>query len=220
MIRLEGKIVDADAKYLTIRVPYHPDYVSKDMEKATVFLHDGRKHSRDQHGKVFALIGEIAMWAGYKASETSEVNADMKRDFLLKRFDELSAAAIKSFSMSDGDVSTVSLYITHLIDFILEHNIPTKRPLTEMCEDIQAAVYSAAMHKRCIVCGQKADLHHVDRVGMGGNRKEICHIGMRALPLCREHHQEAHQHGDAALMDKYHLEPIVIDEKIAKKYKL
>lgn len=220
MIRLEGKIVDADAKFLTIRVPYHPDYVGKDMESATVFLHDGRKHSRDQHGKVFALIGEIAMWAGYKASETSEVNADMKRDFLMKRFDELSAAAIKSFSMSDGDVTTVSLYIAHLIDFILEHNIPTKRPITEMCEDIQQAVYSAMMHKRCIVCGKRADLHHVDRVGMGGNRKEICHIGMKALPLCREHHNEAHQHGDAVLMDKYHLEPVVIDEKIAKKYRL
>lgn len=168
MIRLEGKIVEADANWLTVRVPNHPDYVSKDMEKATVFLHDGRKHSRDQHGKVFALIGEIAMWAGYRSSDTSEVNADMKRDFLLKRFDELSAAAIKSFSMSDGDMTTVSLYITHLIDFILEHNIPTKRPITEMCEDIQQAVYSAMMHKRCIVCGKRADLHHVDRVGMGG----------------------------------------------------
>lgn len=220
MIRLEGKIVDADAKFLTIRVPYHPDYVSKDMDKATVFLHDGRKHSRDQHGKVFALIGEIAMWAGYKASETSEVNADMKRDFLLKRFDELSAAAIKSFSMSDGDVTTVSMYISHLIDFILEHNIPTKRPITEMCEDIQQAVYSAMMHKRCIVCGKRADLHHVDRVGMGGDRHDMCHIGMRALPLCREHHNEAHLHGDAALMDKYHLETVVIDERIAKKYRL
>lgn len=220
MIRLDGEIIDADARFLTVRVPFNPEYVRQDMKKATVFLHDGRKHSRDQHGKVFALIGEIAMWAGYKASETSEVNADMKRDFLLKRFDDLSAAAIKSFSMSDGDVTTVSLYISHLIDFILEHNIPTKRPLTEMCEDIQAAVYSAMMHKRCIVCGRKADLHHVDRVGMGNDRREICHIGMRALPLCREHHNEAHQHGDAALMGKYHLETVVIDEKIAKKYRL
>ncbi len=121
MIRLEGEIIDADARFLTVRVPFNPEYVRQGMKKATVFLHDGRKHSRDQHGKVFALIGEIAMWAGYKASENSEVNADMKR------FDELSAAAIKSFSMSDGDVTTVSLYITHLIDFILEHNIPTKR---------------------------------------------------------------------------------------------
>lgn len=220
MMRLEGEIVDADARFLTVRVPYIPEYVHQDMRKATVFLHDGRKHSRDQHGKVFALIGEIAMWAGYKTNETSEINADMKRDFLLKRFDELSAAAIKSFSMSDGDVTTVSLYISHLIDFIMEHNIPTKRPITEMCEDIQQAVYSAMMHKRCIVCGRKADLHHVDRVGMGGDRRDMCHIGMRALPLCREHHNEAHQHGDAALMDKYHLETIVIDERIAKKYRL
>ena len=220
MIRLEGKIVDADARFLTIRVPYHPDYVGKDMQDATVFLHDGRKHSHDQHGKVFALLGEIGIWAGYQAKDTGDVNTLMKKEFLLKRFDMLSAAAIQSFSMSDGDVTTVSLYITFLIDFILENNIPTKRPITELCEDIQQAVYSAMIHKRCIVCGKKCDLHHVDRVGMGNDRREICHIGMRALPLCREHHQEAHQHGDAALMDKYHLEPIVIDERIAKKYRL
>lgn len=220
MIRLEGIIVDADAKYLTVRVPYHPDYVSRDMEKATVFLHDGRLRSRDQNAKAWALIGEIAMWAGYKSSETSEVNANLKMDFLQKRFDALSAAAIKAFSMSDVDVTTASLYISFLIDFILENNIPTKRPITEMCEDIQQAVYSAAMHKRCIVCGKRAGLHHVDRVGMGADRREICHIGMRALPLCREHHNEAHQHGDAALVEKYHLDPVIIDEKIAKKYRL
>ena len=220
MIRLEGKITDADAKFLTIRVPYHPDYVSKDMDKATVFLHDGRKHSRDQHGKVFALIGEIAMWAGYKTSETSEVNADMKRDFLLKRFDELSAAAIKSFSMSDGDVTTVSLYISHLIDFILEHNIPTKRPITEMCEDIQQAVYSAMMHKRCIVCGGRAELHHVDRIGMGNDRTKVQHIGRMALSLCRTHHQEIDHLGDAAFCKLYHVEPVEIDKKIARTYRL
>lgn len=171
------------------------------------------------------MIGEIAMWAGYKSSETSDVNANMKMDFLQKRFDELSAAAIKSFSMSDVDVTTASLYISFLIDFILENNIPTKRPITDLCEDIHAAVYSAAIHKRCIVCGRKATLHHVDRVGMGGDRHDMCHIGMRALPLCwidgaEGHHQEAHRIGDNVLCDKYHLEPVVIDEKIAKIYKL
>lgn len=49
MIRLEGKIVEADANWLTVRVPYHPDYVSKDMEKAIVFLPDGRKRSPQQN---------------------------------------------------------------------------------------------------------------------------------------------------------------------------
>lgn len=220
MIRLEGEIINADARYLTLRVPYTPEYVRQDMRKAVVFLEDGRRHSIDQHGKVWALIGEIAMWAGYMARESKQVNAMMKADFLQKRFDSLSAAAIKTFSMSDVDVSTASMYISWLVDFVLENGVPTKRPVTELCEDIQAAVYSAAIHKRCICCGKKADLHHVDRVGMGNDRREICHIGMRALPLCRIHHQEAHQHGDAVMMDKYHLEAIVIDDKIAKVYKL
>lgn len=223
MIRLEGKIVDADETGLTIRVQYTPEYVRQDMKDAVVFLMDGRQHSIDQHGKVWALIGEIALWAGYMARESKQVNALMKSDFLQKRFDSLSAAAIKAFSMSDVDVSTASLYIQWLVDFVLENGVPTKRPVTELCEDIQAAVYSAAIHKRCIVCGRKATLHHVDRVGMGNDRREICHIGMRALPLCwgvDGHHNEAHRIGDAALMDKYHLEPIIIDEKIAKIYRL
>ena len=45
-------------------------------------------------------------------------------------------------------------------------------------------------------------------------------IGMEAMPLCREHHMEAHQHGDDALMEKYHLHPITIDEKICRVYRL
>lgn len=220
MIRMEGKITGACEGYIDIRVPYTPEYVRQDMDKAIVFLPDGRKHTIDQHGKVWALIGEIALWAGYKQHESSQVNAMLKRDFLLQRFDMLSAAAIKTFSMRDVDVSTASLYISWLVDFVLENSIPTKRPITELCEDVQDAVYAAMLHKRCIVCGQKADLHHVDRVGMGNDRREICHIGMRALPLCRAHHQEAHQHGDRVLCDKYHLEPVVIDEKIARVYRL
>ena len=144
----------------------------------------------------------------------------MKRDFLLKRVDDLTAKAIGTFSLSDVDETTASMYITYLVDFVLENNVPTRQPITELCEDIQDAVYAAAIHKRCIVCGQKAELHHVDRVGMGGDRHDMSHMGMRALPLCRVHHNEAHQHGDAVLMEKYHLEAVRIDEAIAKVYKL
>lgn len=220
MIQLKGKIVDADARFLTIRVPYTPEYVHQDMKDATVFLADGRKISPEQRRKAWALVGEVAAWAGYKASEKRDVNNNLKRDFLLQRADELTAKAIGKFSLSDVDVATASQYISFLVDFVLENDVPTRQPITELCEDIQAAVYSAMFHKRCIVCGKRADLHHVDRVGMGGDRHDMCHIGMRALPLCREHHNEAHQHGDTALMDKYHLETVVIDERIAKKYRL
>lgn len=220
MIQLKGQIVDADQRYMYIRVPFIQEYIRQDMRDAAVFLADGRRITPEQRRKAWALVGEVAAWAGYKASEKSSLNAELKRDFLLKRVDDLTAKAIGKFSLSDVDVTTASLYISYLVDFVLENGVPTHQPITELCEDIQAAVYAAAIHKRCIVCGKKADLHHVDRVGMGGDRHDMCHIGMRALPLCREHHNEAHQHGDAALMEKYHLETVVIDEKIAKKYRL
>lgn len=220
MIQLKGQIVDADQQYLTIRVPFSPEFVRQGIRDAVVFLQDGRRITPEQRRKAWALIGEVAAWAGYKASEKSSLNAELKRDFLLKRVDDLTAKAIGAFSLSDVDVTTASMYISYLVDFVLENNVPTHQPITELCEDIQAAVYAAAIHKRCIVCGQKAELHHVDRVGMGGDRHNMCHIGLRALPLCRAHHGEAHQHGDVALMEKYHLEAVRIDEAIAKVYKL
>ena len=59
-----------------------------------------------------------------------------------------------------------------------------------------------------------------DAVGMGRNRKEICHIGMRALPLCREHHTEIHAVGQEDFLKRYIIEPVRIDERIAKVYRL
>jgi hypothetical protein len=44
---------------------------------------------------------------------------------------------------------------------------------------------------------------------------------MEALPLCREHHTEAHTMPDEDFFAKYHLDGgVVIDKTIAKIYKL
>ena len=190
-------------------------------DEVTVIWHDDRLISPEQRRKAWALIGEISAAFGYlSADDKRQLNGDLKRKFLLERMDELTAEAIKRFSLSDVDMSTARLYIDFLVEFIVEHSIPTKESLTELAEDVAAYVYHCMMNKVCCICRRGCDLHHVDRVGMGRNRDDICHIGMEALPLCREHHMEAHQHGDARLVEKYHLEPIAIDEKIAKLYKL
>jgi hypothetical protein len=76
------------------------------------------------------------------------------------------------------------------------------------------------MNHRCAVCGKKNELHHVNAVGMGRNRKEICHIGMMVLPLCREHHCEIHRIGKKDFLRKYLLEPVAVDERIAMEYGL
>lgn len=189
-------------------------------DQVTVLWQDARIISPEQRRKAWALIGEIAAAYGYLSQDKTLINQNLKAEFLMARIDKLQQEAIRAFSLSDVDMTTARLYIDFLIEFVVANGIPTKEPLQELADDVQAYVYHCAANKVCCVCRRKADLHHVDRVGMGRNRDDMCHIGMEALPLCREHHMEAHQHGDHRLMDKYHLVTIQIDEKIAKLYKL
>jgi len=56
----------------------------------------------------------------------------------------------------------------------------------------------------CSVCGfSPVDAHHMDTVGMGGNRKSYCMEDFSCVPLCRQHHQEWHQIGDKDFYKKY-----------------
>ena len=193
-------------------------------DDVTIVWQDARTISPEQRRKAWALIGEIAAFAGYVgAGDREQLNADMKRQFLIKHVDELTAEAIKRFSLSDIDMTTARLYITFLVDFCIEHGVPTKLPLWEMADDIEQYVYKCSVLKLCAVCRKHAGIHHVDTVGMGRNRDTIDHIGMMHLPLCwgvGGHHQEVEQIGNRAFLEKYHLVPIPIDERIAKIHKL
>lgn len=193
-------------------------------DQVTVLWQDRRTISPEQRRKAWALIGEIAAFGGYiGAGDKEQLNADMKRKFLIERVDDLTAEAIQRFSLSDVDMTTARLYITFLVDFCIEHGVPSKQPLWELADDIEAYVYHCSVNGVCAVCRRHAGLHHVDAVGMGRDREEICHIGMLHLPLCwgpGGHHQEAHALGDRAFLEKYHLTAIPIDEKIAKIHKL
>jgi hypothetical protein len=184
-----------------------------------IILPDGRRISPEQRRKCYALIGEIAEFIeGFRTSETIEDTKQvMKWDFILKRMESQER---QLFSLSSCDMSTAREFITYLIEFIVKNDIPTKVPLIEQCEDISKYVYACMINKRCCICGKPADLHHVQSVGSQGYRDKINHIGLEALPLCREHHISLHSMGNKEFMKQYHLEPIKIDAKIAKIYKL
>lgn len=193
-------------------------------DEVVVLWTDKRIISPEQRRKAWALIGEIAAAYGYIAQgDKTLINQNLKGEFLRARIDKLQAEAIRAFSLSDVDMTTARMYIDYLIEFVVVNGIPTKEPLQELADDVQAYVYHCAVNKVCAVCRRHAGIHHVDAVGMGRNRDDIVHIGMEALPLCwgvNGHHQELHQIGNKAFLAKYHLVPIVIDEKIAKLYKL
>jgi hypothetical protein len=108
-----------------------------------------------------------------------------------------------------------------MVRFILEWDIPTSFPLLEYVDDISDYVYSCLINKKCCICGKPCDLHHTEAIGMGRDRDEIIHEGMKVLPLCREHHMEAHSMGQNAFEQKYHLNGgIVLDKTLCRIYKL
>ena len=183
-------------------------------DEVTVIWKDSRAISGEQRRKAWALMTEIAAYQGQSKEETY---GEQQAAFTLKHLETLQDGL---FHLSTATVSTARAFINMLIDTILEYGIPTKEPLYGLCDDIERYVYACLMNKKCAVCGRKTELHHYDHVGMGRNRREIDHIGMRAYPLCREHHEEIHLIGERAFDEKYHLIPIEIDQRIAKKYGL
>lgn len=214
---IAGRITNVTSDGLTIFVPYGDmhRYILRQYDEVQVGLPDGRTISPEQRRKAYALMGEIAAWAGM---EPEEVKLTLKWEYVNRHMEGLQKTL---FSLSNCDMTTAREYVDYLVDFCLTFDVPVQgAPLVSYCEDVTKYVYACLMHKRCAVCGKPCDLHHADRVGMGRSREAIDHIGMRCLPLCREHHQEAHRIGDGPLMDKYHLEAIPIDDKIKRLYSL
>ena len=214
---IDGRITDYDERgEMVIRAHYEnvSALARYGYKECRIVLQDSRRITNEQRRKAYALLEEIGAYMG-------EMPEYVKRLFKLKFIhEELKGMAEGIFSLSDCDVTLARDFITYLTDFILAHEIPTRVPLRELCEDVKQYVYSCLMHKRCAVCGRKAELHHADAVGMGRDRTEIVHEGMRALPLCREHHTEAHTTGERKFLEKYHLEPVKLNKELCKKWKL
>ena len=214
---INGRITRLDETGMTVYVPYL-DYnraCLRRYDAVAVGLPDGRTISPEQRRKAHALIGEIAEWQGDLPEFVKRL---MKFEYIAARMQALEK---KLFSLSDCDVTTAREFITYLIGFMVAHDVPSRTPLAELCEDIRQYVYACALHRKCAVCGRtKADLHHVDKVGMGNDRTKIDHVGRRAITLCRAHHDEIGTAGDKAFFEKYHLEPIVLTEELVKKLKL
>lgn len=171
-----------------------------------VILQDLRKITEQQRKFIFALIGEISHYTGEHKEELrtrlSIANAIYRE--------------VEVESLSDASVSYSNDLIEFIILHMIDHEIPfSNKPLLEYEYSFNTKqVYAMALKRICVVCGSRADLHHLDKIGMGNNRNNIDHVGLRVLPLCREHHNEIHMTGDDKFINKYILTPIVVDKKL------
>ncbi len=198
-----AKIIGYDGETLLVKplVAIDREMLQKQVDVIEIRLVDGREISADQRRKIFALVRDIANWCGH---EPEYIRQYTEFEFRLQNI-------LEPFSLSDCDMSTAREFISYLIEFCFMHGVPTRDTLLNRTDDISKYLYSCLEYRRCAVCNDKADIHHIDTVGMGRDREQIIHKGMEAIALCRKHHQEAHTKGQA-FFDLYHIYGIKLDD--------
>lgn len=208
---MEGTIVNYDGTHLFITVPFTDTglFVKRNTTSCEILLDDGRTISADQRKKIYATIKDIALYTGYMPDEAKAI---MKYEYI-----ERTGTAY--FSLADCTMTQANEFLEFLIEWCVEHDIASD-DLISRSPDISKYLYACLYFKKCCICGRKADLHHVDSVGMGRNRKDILHLGMRSESLCRPHHTEAETIGQDTFDNKYHIYGIKLDETLCKIHKL
>ena len=193
-------------------------HATNQQQVLSVIASDDNEPTPKQRRFAFAILKDI--WNSQVGGVWLETKETMREHFYTM-YEYYYGMEYGEFSLSDdkGKKSNTNEFINMLLDYAALHDIALSvKPLNELePQEIARWEYRCLLDKRCVICGKShADLAHVDSVGAnGGNRQKINHLGLRAMSLCREHHQEQHKIGIQSFMNKYHLNGIKIDEKIA-----
>ncbi|CAH1857529.1 putative HNHc nuclease [Convivina intestini] len=225
-MELTGKVLSRRGSVLTIELNddselYKLDkYDPQHTHQVGIYIDDKRHVSSQQRNFAWAIIGDIAKSeiGGYWASYPNLIYDNFKA--MYARY-----YGVEDFSLSDrkGVKSQTNEFISMLLQFCLDHNVGLSfLPIQELApEEVSKWEYACLMNKSCVICGKKADLHHLEgsRIGQGNNRNKVNHMGRRVEALCRVHHNQWH-HDEANLMAKYHLSGIRVNAEIAQLYRL
>lgn len=174
-----------------------------------LYLDDKRRLSPKQMRKIYAILMDISKATGH----TVHYLKDWFKYAMIYQYENIE----EYFSLSPRSPRAATKeiareMITMLIDFCFRENIGTLDTMLERTDDIDTYLYLCIKHKKCCICNKKADIHHVEAVGMGRNRNKIDDTDNLKMALCREHHTESHAIGQKTFADKYKVYGIKVEE--------
>lgn len=205
VVKVEKVREDEQGTQLYISIPgkYIKEMVlDKHIRQVEMRFDDGRHISIEQRKKAYATIADIAAWSG-------DVPEYMKE---LMKYEHMKSTGCGYFSLSDCSVDTAREYINTLMEFSLANGIPLDELGVNRTDDIGRYLYFCLKHRKCAVCGRNGEIHHVDAIGMGNDRRKVDDSGYRKICLCREHHTIAHQRGMEVFLKMYKVYGIVIGQ--------
>lgn len=156
-------------------------------------IDDGRTITVEQRKKAYATINDISVYTGHAP------------EFLKEYFKYIMIAetGVEYISLSSCTVTEAREYINTLIEFCIQHGVELQQTLIERTDDIAMALIFCLRHRKCCLCGRDGEIHHIDAIGMGNDRKVLDDSEHEVMALCRKHHSEAHQIGVESFQVKY-----------------
>lgn len=174
----------------------------KHIKKAEIRFDDGRHISVEQRRKAYATIRDIADYTG---------DVPEYQKLWLKSV-HMENTGCDYFSLSNCTMDTAREFINTILEFAIKNGIPLSEEAINRTDDIGKYLYFCIMHRKCAVCGRDGEIHHVDAIGMGNDRRTVDDSNYRKICLCRIHHTIAHQRGMTEFEKMYKVYGIVIKE--------
>ena len=211
-MELRGEIIGYEGDILTLKA--YDTLDSKTLANslyngkywAIVDTYENEKITPDQRKHIYALLNDYVEYTGVPLDATE---AHFKYQFMIEHdMDEL-----PSFKRNVMSLSMASEFISYLIDYCIQNDIPFRKQQFYLTTDTSNMLYALAMKRICWICGkQHSELAHVEAVGAGRDRRKIDHTQHHFMMLCRDHHAEQHQIGIETFMQKYHIKPIKLKD--------
>ena len=192
---ITGYRAAGDGVDLLVHLPQDIRYLIKrqNIRHAEVILDDGRHISIEQRKKIYATLRDISDYTGDPPEVTKEW---MKYGYIERTGSDY-------FSLSNCSMTTAREFINYLMDVCLYNGIILTESGLKRTDDINAYLIQCIRHKRCCICGRPADIHHVDAIGMGNDRRSYDDSDSEIIALCRGHHVQAHNLGNIRFMERY-----------------
>lgn len=174
---------------------------------------DTRKARAKQRRLFFALLNDIVAWY-------HDPIKDFLKELFYTQFEIMHDG--KSISLSDDTTSSVTDandLLDCVIDFMFDWHVEFKEGYKMLTKDESFYLYQCCRHRRCFECGKRAQIHHIETIGLGGNRLKVDHTKRHLMALCASHHGEIEQIGRTAFSEKYHIpvDGIKLDRETLEK---
>lgn len=211
MNRLELIEINEEGNY--IMKPFSDDdrgemahLIRKGLTSFDVIEHDDDLATAPQKAKAHALIRSInEYWEKPKIAIKRELKCAFWEEGGYGDWIESS----EPFSLRNCSKELASEFISYLVEYCFMHDIDFYMKDLHLTFDVNRQMFLCAKYNRCFATGAKREtnvlhLHHVSAIGMGGNRNDIDHRGRYFMILKAVLHDEIHQIGYKAFVEKWH----------------